>query len=47
MKLTIDKLREMIKDLKKEHYDVLLATPSKRVVGSRKDDDVLSEKEKR
>ncbi len=29
MKLTLDKLREMIKDIKKEHYDVLLAKPSK------------------
>jgi|TARA_R100000008_G_scaffold86449_1_gene79596 hypothetical protein len=46
MKLTIDKLREMIKDLKKEHYDVLLATPSKQAAGSREDNKVLYEEEK-
>ena len=44
MKLTIDDLREMIRDLKKERYDVLLATPSQG--GDNKDSDkVLNEKE--
>ena len=44
MKITIDDLREMIRDLKKERYDVLLATPSQG--GDNKDSDkVLNEKE--
>ena len=29
MKLTLDKLREMIEDIKRKRYNILLATPSK------------------